>query len=94
MEDQHILRRLNDPWTIGFWTLDVVIPFVVVLMLGFIAGHFWKGAALAFLVAAAISRLKAGKHAAFFIHSVYWYLPSEVMPLKATPPAQYRELIG
>jgi conjugal transfer pilus assembly protein TraL len=34
----YIPRRLDDPWKIGFWDLDVAAPFLFGLFLGYLSG--------------------------------------------------------
>ena len=56
---------------------------------------FWWDLDLSLLViAAAYGRAKSGKHPAYALHLVYWYLPAPVTGLKRTPPSYLREMVG
>ena len=63
-------------------------------LLGMIAGYFVSGAVLGCLAASAYGMAKSGKHPAYALHLIYWYLPEGVVKLKRTPPSHLRELIG
>ena len=63
-------------------------------LLGMIAGYFVSGIALGLLLASIYSMAKSGKHPAYALHLIYWYLPQSVVKLKCTPPSHLRELIG
>ena len=47
-----------------------------------------------FLLAAAYSRAKSGKHPAYALHLLYWHMPAAVTGLKRTPPSYLREMMG
>ena len=89
-----IPRRLNDPPRIFWWDLDVAILALAAALAGMISGFFASGCAVGLLLASAYGRAKSGKHPAFALHLIYWYLPSAVTGLKRTPPSYLRELIG
>ena len=39
----YIPRRLDDQWKIGWWDLDVALPFLFCFFLGFMANQGMKG---------------------------------------------------
>jgi conjugal transfer pilus assembly protein TraL len=89
-----IPRRLNDPPRMFWWDLDLALLVFSLTLLGMIAGYFMTGAALGLLAAGVYSMAKSGKHPAYALHLIYWYLPERVVKLKRTPPSHLRELIG
>ena len=89
-----IPRRLNDPPRMFWWDLDLALLVFSIALLGMITGYFVTGAALGFLAAWVYSMGKSGKHPAYALHLIYWYLPERVVKLKRTPPSHLRELIG
>jgi len=89
-----IPRRLNDPPRMFWWDLDLALLVLALTLLGMIAGYFVTGAALGLLAGAGYTMAKSGKHPAYALHLVYWYLPERIVKLKRTPPSHLRELIG
>ena len=90
----NIPRRLNDPPRMFWWDLDLALLVLSITLLGMIVGYFVTGAALGCLAAGVYSMAKSGKHPAYALHLIYWYLPDAVVKLKCTPPSHFRELIG
>jgi conjugal transfer pilus assembly protein TraL len=90
----NIPRRLNDPTRMFWWDLDLALLVFSLTLLGMIAGYFMTGVALGLLAAGVYSTAKSGKHPAYALHLIYWYLPERVVKLKRTPPSHLRELIG
>ena len=89
-----IPRRLNDPPRFLWWDLDVSLLVMATTLIGMISGFFLSGFAVGFLLAAAYSRAKAGKHPAYALHLLYWSLPAALTGLKRTPPSWLREMQG
>ena len=89
-----IPRRLNEPPRIFWWDLDVAILALAAALAGMISGFFASGCAVGLLLASAYGRAKSGKHPAFALHLIYWYLPAAVTGLKRTPPSYLQEMIG
>ena len=89
-----IPRRLNDVPRMFWWDLDLALLALAVALMGMILGYFMTGTALGFIAAGVYSMAKSGKHPAYALHLIYWYLPARVMVLKRTPPSHLRELIG
>ena len=90
----NIPRRLNDPPRMFWWDLDVALLVLAATLLGMIAGYFMSGVAAGLLAAWAYSRAKSGRHPAYALHLIYWYMPATVVKLNRTPPSHLRELIG
>ena len=89
-----IPRRLNEPPRMFWWDLDLALLVLASALVGMVSGFFLSGCALGFILAAAYGRAKSGKHAAFALHLIYWYLPAPVTGLKRTPPSYLREMVG
>lgn len=89
-----IPRRLNDPPRMFWWDLDLALLVLAPTILGMVAGYFLSGVAAGVLTAWAYGRMKSGKHPAYALHLLYWYLPEAVVKLKCTPPSHFRELVG
>ena len=89
-----IPRRLNDPPRMFWWDLDVALLVLAAAVAGMITGFFMSGCAVGVLLASAYGRAKSGKHPAFALHLIYWYLPAAVAGLKRTPPSHLREMVG
>ncbi len=95
--EDRILRRLDDPWKLGLWELDIAVPFCACLCAGMIRGTtpaFIGSAIVGWLVCKRIARLKAARHSGFFTHFMYWWLPGEFYPVKSMPPSAQREMVG
>lgn len=89
-----IPKRLNEPPRIFWWDLDVALLALSAALAGMISGYFLSGCAVGLLLASAYGRVKSGKHPAFALHLIYWYLPPTVTGLKRTPPSHLREMVG
>ncbi len=99
MDGSRILRRLDDPWKLGLWELDVAGTFVFFLCLGFMKGTmgaFFAAIVAGYFVCSRISKLKAMRHTGFLWHFLFWWLPQEAMFISRDllPPSHYRELVG
>jgi conjugal transfer pilus assembly protein TraL len=94
----YIPRRLDDQWKIGWWDIDVALPFLFCFFLGFMVNHGVKGmvggAIVGALLSRLVSRIKADKHPAFAWHWTYWHLPEFFTRMRATPPSHVRRMIG
>jgi conjugal transfer pilus assembly protein TraL len=89
-----IPRRLNDPPRMFWWDLDLSLLVLACMLAGMIAGFFLSGCVIGIVVGTAYSRAKSGKHPAFALHLIYWYLPAAITALKSTPPSYLREMVG
>jgi len=94
----YIPRRLDDPWKLGLWDMDVAIPFLFAFMLaqaaiGGITGWL-VGVPMGLLAGKLMSRTKAARHPAFLFHWAYWHLPTVIVRLDCTPPSCIRRMVG
>jgi conjugal transfer pilus assembly protein TraL len=88
-----IPKRLNEPPRIFWWDLDVALLALSAALAGMISGTSERHA-VGVLLASIYGRAKSGKHPAFALHLIYWYLPPAVTGLKRTPPSHLREMVG
>jgi conjugal transfer pilus assembly protein TraL len=93
LEYGEIPSRLDDPPKFIWWDFDVAILFMGFLIFGVVTEFFFTFIFLGFFLAYSYQKVKTGKHKAFGIHLVYWYLPV-TMGMKTTPPSAIREFIG
>ena len=97
-DDTYIPSRLDDPWKIGFWDVDVAAPTLLGLFVGYLSGSglaFALCLAAGFLASRWIARVKADRHPAFALHCLYWHLPTNPLwALSATPPSHIRRMVG
>lgn len=96
--DTYIPRRLDDYWKIGFWDVDVALPFAFSLFLGWLSATrlgFVAATLVGFMVSRWIARTKADKHPAYAVHWAYWALPTNPLTaMRATPPSHIRRMVG
>ncbi|MGF6095755.1 type IV conjugative transfer system protein TraL [Pseudomonas sp. 18175] len=94
----YIPRRLDDPWKLGFWDVDIAAPVLFGALIGYLSGNKWAFAlclAFGLLLARWIAHSKQDKHPAFALHWLYWHLPAmPLTALHATPPSYRRRLVG
>ena len=96
-DQSYILRRLDDPWKIGLWEMDVAVPFCFCVFFGMLRGtatSLAAGVALGYLLSRTVSRIKAAKHQAFFKHFLYWILPASFSRTRGLPPSAQQEMVG
>jgi len=87
-----IPRHLDDPPRFLFWDLDEAILFMLALILGMMADLIFAGAATGVVLVIAYGKAKSGRHRAFALHLMYWYLPV-TLGFRRTPPSYIREYI-
>lgn len=98
LTDTYIPRRLDDPWKLGFWDIDVAAPVVFAMFLGYVSSSRLSFAiclVAGLVVARWIARIKVDKHPAFAMHWAYWALPTNpATAMRATPPSHIRRMVG
>ena len=96
--DGYTPGRLDDQWKLGFWDIDVAMPVLTGIFLGWLSGSklgFCSLLGLSILVSRRFARMKGDKHDAFVLHWLYWNLPPTPMTyLKWTPPSSLRRMVG
>ena len=97
-DSTYIPRRLDDPWKIGFWDVDVAAPVLFGALVGYLSANklsFFVCLGIGWLLASWVSHTKQDKHPAFVLHWLYWHLPSLPMTaLYTSPPSYLRRLVG
>ncbi|MCW8966244.1 MAG: type IV conjugative transfer system protein TraL, partial [Candidatus Pacearchaeota archaeon] len=86
---------LDDPPKFLFWDMDQAMVFLSMFMMGLIAGFIASGLILAGVFGWLYGKSKTGKHRAYIIHMMYWYLPSSLVSrFQVTPPSHERQYLG
>jgi conjugal transfer pilus assembly protein TraL len=97
--DTYIFNRLDDPWKLGMWELDVAFPFVACVFLGILRGSIISlsvGVLIGTFVSWRIAKLRASKHPGYALHMAYWHLPSigRLNGFRCLPDSAIREMVG
>jgi conjugal transfer pilus assembly protein TraL len=87
-----IPRHLDDAPRFLFWDLDEAILFMLALILGLLVDLLLPGVLAGVGLVIAYGRAKSGRHRAFALHLMYWYLPVS-LGFRRTPPSCIREFI-
>jgi conjugal transfer pilus assembly protein TraL len=85
--------RLDDPPQFLWWDFDVAILAMGCLVIGIAADMTITFIFISIAVAVAYQQLKGGKHRAYGLHLMYWYMPLG-FGFKVTPESAVREFIG
>lgn len=93
MERGEIPTRLDDPPKFLWWDFDVAMLFMTFLVFGVLTGWVMTFVAIGLVLALIYRKAKFGKHKAFGMHLMYWYLPIN-LGMKITPPSSIREFVG
>lgn len=94
MNKYYIFQHLDDPTLIAIWTLDEFLAIVGPLFFGLIIRHPGFGGIVSAVLWWSLKKLKAGRSLAYVYGLIYWHLSGTVAPLKGTPPAYARILVG
>jgi conjugal transfer pilus assembly protein TraL len=86
-------QRLDDPPRFLWWDFDVAIIFMGCFLLGLLTEQMLVFVTCGFLGSSGMQKLKSGKHRAYGMHAVYWFLPVS-LGFRVTPPSAVREFIG
>ena len=89
-----IPRRLDDPPRMFWWDLDQSLIVMAMMIVGLMCGLFFCGRLIGLVFGHLYGRTKSGKHPAYALHLMYWYLPASVSALKNTPPSYLRQMQG
>lgn len=89
-----IPRHLDDPELIGLWSVDEMVAMCVPFVWGVLAQHIVIGIGLAGIAWWLLRKAKGTQSSGWLIRAGYWYLPSSLLGLKATPPSFCRRLGG
>ena len=78
-----------------WWDIDLFIVAVLLIGIGLSLGMMIGGIVCGCAAAWQYGKLKAGKHAKFAIHSIYWWVPSKLfVKATVTPPSHERYFLG
>ncbi|MQA40599.1 type IV conjugative transfer system protein TraL [Rugamonas aquatica] len=96
--DGYTPGRLDDQWKLGFWDIDVALPVLIGIFLGWLSGSKTGFCCLlggSMLVSRWLARKKGDKHSAFILHWLFWNLPPTPMTyLTCSPPSALRRMVG
>ena len=95
--ESRILRRLDYPWKLGLWELDVALTFSVCFMLGLIQGSasgMFIGTLAGYGLCVYITKSKAMRHIGYIWHMLYWFLPESIFPTKKAPASAQMDMVG
>jgi len=89
-----IPRRLDDRPKFLWWDFDQAMLIMLFILLGIMSDSLAGGVFLGCVAAYSYNKARSGKHPAFAIHLLYWYLPEYVMQFKVLPPSYQVEFTG
>lgn len=89
-----ILRYLDNPTRIGFWTIDEMAILFLPIAFGCIFGFPVSGLVLSVVGYIGLRYAKQNIGRGFLTHVMYWYLPCMHKALKAKVRSHIREYIG
>jgi len=89
-----IPRTLDDPARLLWWDADLAILVSTFVVFGMVIGSPLIGVICGGSMGAIYGKAKSGKHKAFAMHLMYWYLPGAVLSMKRTPSSDFQEYIG
>jgi conjugal transfer pilus assembly protein TraL len=92
--ETYIPQHLDEPERFFIFTPDELFVVVIPLAVGTVLANFLIGLIVATGVFMAIRKLKQGGGLHRLLWIAYWYVPSDVLRLKASPPSHLRELAG
>ena len=94
-ETGYIPRTLDKQEQFLLWDIDQFIVAVLLIGIGLSLGMIIGGIVCGSAAAWQYGKLKAGKHAKFAIHSIYWWMPSRLfVKTIVTPPSHERYFLG
>lgn len=76
--ERNMVRRLDDPPKIFFFSMGQTIVFMLCFMFGNFAGQTLIGIAAGIFSAWLISKSSSRYHRAFWRHVVYWFFPGRL----------------
>ena len=78
-DHQEFPRHLDAPARILFWTVDQIVPFSVLMMIGMLAGSLFTCCLIGLGIAWGLSRFRDSRPDGYLQHMAYWY---GVLPMK------------
>ncbi|CAL7960200.1 conjugal transfer pilus assembly protein TraL [Alphaproteobacteria bacterium] len=89
-----ILRYLDNPTRIAFWTIDEISMLFLPSMLGCIFGFPVSGLFISIVSYVMLKFFKNNMGGGVLKHATYWYLPLLHRSMKIKIPSYIREYIG
>lgn len=89
-----ILRYLDSPTRIAFWTIDEISSLFLPIAFGCIFKFPLIGLILSAFLYLSLKYVKQNIGGGFLRHVIYWYLPGMHNSMKVKIPSHIREYIG
>lgn len=89
-----ILRYLNNPTRIAFWTIDEMSALFIPVSMGCLFRFPLIGLMISFGSYMLLKYIKQNIGGGFLRHAIYWYLPGMHKSMKVKIPSHIREYIG
>lgn len=95
MYDRHyILKYMDAPSRVAFWTMDEAQALFIPSGFGFLFGFPLIGLLVALILYALLKHIKQNVGTSLMRHAAYWYLPGVHKKLKVQVLSEIREYIG
>lgn len=72
-------RHMDQPTRLLFWTIDQIVPFSTLMLVGMITGTLLTSCLLGIAIAWGLSRYRDSRPDGYLQHMAYWY---GVVPMK------------
>ncbi len=91
----YIPRTLDKLERFLIWEIDQALIALIFIGMGAAAGLLFVGIVSGGAIAWSYGKIRAGKHAKFALHFMYWWFPSDMlMKTHVTPPSHLRYFLG
>jgi conjugal transfer pilus assembly protein TraL len=94
MNKNVILRYMDAPGRIAFWTMDEAKALLIPLSLGLLFYFPLTGLGVSIFSYMSLKYIKQNLGDGLLKHAAYWYLPRVDKKLKVRIPSEIREYIG
>lgn len=94
MRDSYIPQNLDQPERYIIFTLDELLTAVGAIVTCTVLENFAVGLLMAAVLIWTIRKVKQGSSLQRVLWALYWLLPPNAFPLKATPPSYLRQFAG
>lgn len=92
--ETYIPQYLDEPERFFVFTPDELLVVVAPLAICTVVLNFAVGLAIGVLAFVGLRKLKQGGGLHRLLWVLYWYVPTDVLRLKGSPPSHLRELAG
>lgn len=92
-EDHRILRHLDQPKRILYWTVGEFTLAFSIFVSGMILGYFFMGLIISFSLTYGLIKAKKKLGKTKLRHYLYWYFPHPKAQLPHFPPSYQRDIL-